>query len=105
MGFVDDDEIEVPNAETSHSILNLINLTHHRRIGRDIDAAVSEFLGNEVHGIGIGQVPFESIRCLSDECDAVSEEQDSFDPIASLQQLAQCDHCPGFARAGRHDNQ
>ena len=47
--LVDDDEIEVPDAETSLTVPRLVDQPHHRRIGRDEDPPFGLLLAHQVH--------------------------------------------------------
>ena len=48
VGFVDDHKIEIADTEFPLPVVRLVNEPHHRRIGRDIDAALRIFLGCEI---------------------------------------------------------
>jgi hypothetical protein len=105
MRFVDDDQIEVADAEPALAVIRLVNEPHHRRVSRYIDPALGIFLRNQIDGRGVGKKPFESIDRLSHQRHTISKEQHSLRPIAAHQQFTQRDHRPRFTRARRHRQQ
>ena len=50
------DQIEVPDAEAALAVLRLVDQPHHRRVGRDEDAALGVLLGDQVHRRRVGQM-------------------------------------------------
>ena len=95
----------MPDAEAALAVLRLVDQAHHRRVGRDEDAALGVLLGDEVHRRGIGQVRLERVDRLVHQRHAVGEEQHALDPVAPHQQIAQRDDRARLARAGRHDDE
>ena len=47
--LVDDDQVEVPDAEAPLAVARLVDQPHHRRIGGDEDAPLGVLLGDQVH--------------------------------------------------------
>jgi hypothetical protein len=54
MCFVDDDQVEVANAEAPLLVPCLVDETHHGRIRRDEDATFTVFLCDQVHWRRVG---------------------------------------------------
>ncbi len=49
MRFVDDHQVEVADTEAALAVARLVDQPHHGRIGRDEDAPLGIFLGDQVH--------------------------------------------------------
>ena len=106
MGFVDDDQVKVANAELSRAVaLEFVDQAHHGGVGGKVDAAFGIFFGEEVDGATAGEGFFEDFGGLVDEGDAIGEEEDAFDPVAAHEQVTEGDDGAGFAGAGGHDEE
>ena len=105
MRLVDDDEVEMAGTELRLALLLAVDQAHHRRIGREEDAALAGALGDEVDRRGIRQMRLEGAGRLVHQRHAVGEEQHALDPAGAHQEIDQRDHGAGLAGAGRHDQQ
>ena len=75
MRFVDDDQIEMADAEAGGAAVGHVDESHHGGVGADIDAALGVVFGDQIHRAGIRQVRLEGIARLVDQSDAVGEEK------------------------------
>jgi hypothetical protein len=103
--FVDDDEVEMADAEPAAFRAGVVDQAHHGRIGRNIDAAFLRPVFQKIDGRGAREVLLEGVRRLFHQSLAVGEEQHALDPIGAHQEISQRDDGPRLARAGRHDQQ
>ena len=74
MRFVDDHEIEMPDAEARLATRGLVDQPHHRWIGTDVDSTRRVLLGDEVHRAGLGQMCLERTNGLVHQRHAVGQE-------------------------------
>ena len=105
MRFVDDHEIEMPDAEARLATRRLVNQPHHRRIGADVDSTRRVLLGDEVHRAGLGEVCPERTNGLVHQRHPVGQEQRPLHPARPLQQVHQGDRRACLAAAGGHHQQ
>ena len=89
--LVDDHQVEVAHAKAALPRVDLINQPHHRRVGRDVDAAFAVALGDEVDRSRVRQVGLERIGGLPHQRLAIGEEEHPLDPVGSHQHVGQRD--------------
>jgi hypothetical protein len=88
MCFVDNDQIEMPDAEPTLALRGLVDKTHHRRIGRDIRAALCIPLCHQVDRCRGWQVTLEGIDGLPYERYAVGRNSTRFTQLARISKSA-----------------
>ena len=92
-------------AELRLALLLAVDQVHHRRIGREEDAAFAGALGDEIDRRGVRQMRLEGAGRLVHQRDAVGEEQHALHPAGAHQEIDQRDHRARLAGAGRHHQQ
>ena len=105
VGFVNDEKVEVADAEATLGAVLILDQRHHGGVGGDEHAAFGGFVGDQVYGGGGWQVGLEGADGLVHQGDAIGEEQHALGPVAAHQQIDQRDHGAGFAGAGCHHHQ
>ena len=105
MGFVDDDQVEVPYAEAALAVAGLVDKSHHGGIGGNIDAPFGIFIGDQVHRRGIGKMCFENPHCLIYQRYSIRQEQNPLDPVAAHEEFTESNDNPGLAGPRGHDQQ
>ena len=76
-----------PGPNRRATLLHLVDQAHHRRVGRDVHAAIAVALGHEVHWRRCGQMGLERADRLIHERNAVRKEEDALRPVAAHEEV------------------
>src|SRR5438876_2118727 len=90
------------HTESFLPVLRLVDQSHHRWVGRGVDASLFVFFRHEIHRRRVRQMLLERIERLIHQRNTIREKENALCPIASHQQIAQGDYRSCFASAGSH---
>ena len=108
VALVHDDEVKVSRREQRYTVLRLgvVDGVEHRRIGGEHDTRGLVVLGGaQIAQRLVGQILFEVVLRLLDQCGAVSQKQHIRHMTAPAQHIGQTGCRAGLAGAGGHDQQ
>src|SRR5438552_17664523 len=80
------------HTESFLPVLRLVDQSHHRWVGRGVDASLFVFFRHEIHRRRVRQMLLERIERLIHQRNTIREKENALCPIASHQQIAQGDH-------------
>jgi len=107
VGFVDDDQIKMPHAESLATVrAGIVDHVHHGRIGAEHDAGIVVFLLlDQVHQRRLGIAFVEGVFRLPEQSRTVGQKEDPADPVVFHQDFHAGNRQAGLAGAGGHHDQ